>query len=92
MLDLEEIGERVKDMGIVSFSQGNFFYFKALLEKESETAMQMLMKVFFIFIFYFLLFFLISPPKTLRQMINTTKHYLRCLKIVNVWSTELFLY
>ena len=46
LLDLVEMGDRVKDMDIVSSSQGNFFQYKSLQETDKSIAMQMLLQVY----------------------------------------------
>ena len=39
------MGDRVKDMDIVSFSQGNFFFFKSLQDLDKSIVTQMLHQV-----------------------------------------------
>ena len=46
MLDLFEIGERVKSMDIVSVSQGNYFLMKSLVEKNIPLQIDLLEQVF----------------------------------------------
>ena len=47
MLDLFEIGERVKSMDIVSVSQGNYFLMKSLMEKNVPLQIDLLEQVHF---------------------------------------------
>ncbi len=45
MLDLNVLGDRVKNMDIVSSSQGNFFFFKSLQETDVSISTQLLEQV-----------------------------------------------
>jgi hypothetical protein len=47
LLDLSDMGDRVKNMDIVSSSQGNFFFFKSLQENDRSLTIQMLEQVLF---------------------------------------------
>jgi hypothetical protein len=45
LVDIVDMGERVKDMNIVSLSQANFFFFKALQETDKSLMDVMLHQV-----------------------------------------------
>ena len=49
MLDLIEIGDRVKSMDIVTVSQGNFFLMRSLTVCDPSFQMHLLQRVFFFF-------------------------------------------
>ncbi len=45
ILDITDMGDRVKNMDIVSSSQGNFFFYKSLQEADPSLVVQMLEQV-----------------------------------------------
>ena len=59
MLDLIEIGDRVKSMDIVCLSQGNFFYYKSLGCSSVVAEVDMLRQVLSFFYYFFYLFFIL---------------------------------
>ena len=59
MLDLIEIGDRVKPMDIVSLYQGNFYLFKSLAAGGVSAEIGMLSQVGFLFVFLFVFVFVL---------------------------------
>ena len=71
LLELTEIGDRVKSMDIVSLSQGNFFFFKSREESHPRHEMRLLEKVEILILSFHSFFFLKIIDH--RQSIVTSK-------------------
>jgi hypothetical protein len=73
LLDLEDMGDRVKNMDIISSSQGNFYYYKSLQESDSGIAVHMLQQVLS-FLLDQPVFFLGNLLSLFRRLISTKMH------------------
>lgn len=87
MLDLNVLGDRVKNMDIVSSSQGNFFFFKSLQEGDVSISTQLLEQVWENNYIFSRRLFLFSLGYSFRLSISTNKRWDPCLPIRKLWET-----